>query len=151
MKDYLNQRQAQERDNDRLLGIDPAAALELQRLGLAVLIDVRQKFELELEGEIHGARSLPLFQFKRTLGHRLTPEEQEILDEDVPEPADVQYFLALINDLHYIKDYILLCVCNSGKRSLKAAQLLRGIGYPRSFSVTGGCRALRNMRDLGSE
>ncbi len=65
-----------------LIEISVLATLELSRLNVACLIDVRQKFELEIEGEINGAYSLPLFKFKHLLGHKLTQEEQEILDED---------------------------------------------------------------------
>jgi rhodanese-related sulfurtransferase len=117
-------------------------ALELQRLSLAVLIDIRQKFELELQGEIPGASFLPLFQFKRMLGHALTEAEQEALDEDVPDMRDIQHFLAMINGMHHAKDLILVCVCNSGNRSLNAARLLRLLGYEHSYSMAGGYLAL---------
>ncbi|MGA8042814.1 MAG: rhodanese-like domain-containing protein [Terracidiphilus sp.] len=120
-------------------------ALELQRLGLAVLIDIRQKFELELQGEIPGASLLPLFQFKRMLGQTLSDAEQEALDEDVPDMRDIQHFLAMINGMHHAKDLILVCVCNSGNRSLNAARLLRLLGYEHSFSMAGGFLALDEL------
>lgn len=127
-----------------MLEISVPTALELIRLKLVCLIDVRQKFELELEGEIPGACSLPLFRFKQLLGHQMTEEEHEVLDGDEPDSLDVQHFLSNINRLHYTKECIMLCFCNSGRRSLHAARLLRSLGYERGFSLAGGYRALIN-------
>ncbi len=127
---------------DSMLEISVPTAIELIRLKLACLIDVRQKFELEMEGEIPGACSLPLFRFKQLLGHAMTEDEHELLDGDTPDSLDVQHFLTNINRLHYTKDCILLCYCNSGRRSLHAARLLRSLGYERGFSLAGGYRAL---------
>jgi Rhodanese-related sulfurtransferase len=81
--------------------------------------------------------------FKKSLGHALNEEEQELLDADLPSQQDTQHFFNLINGLHYDKDYILICVCNSGRRSLHAAQLLRALGYRRGFSLHGGYRELK--------
>lgn len=130
---------------DPMLEITVPTALELVHLKLACLIDVRQKFELDLEGEIPGACSLPLFRFKQLLGQSMTEEEHEVLDADVPDTLDVQYFLSNINRLHYTKDCILLCFCNSGRRSLHAARLLRSLGFERGFSLAGGYRALTDV------
>lgn len=127
---------------DSMLEISVPTALELISLKLVCLIDVRQKFELEMEGEIPGACSLPLFRFKQLLGHLMSEEEHEILDGDTPDNLDVQHFLSSINRLHYTKDCILLCYCNSGRRSLHAARLLRSLGYERGFSLAGGYKAL---------
>lgn len=127
---------------DSLLEITVPTTLELIRLKLVCLVDVRQKFELEIEGEIPGAISLPLFRFKQLLGHQMTEEEHEILDGDTPDNLDVQHFLSSINRLHYTKDCILLCYCNSGRRSMHAARLLRSLGYQRGFSLAGGYKAL---------
>jgi rhodanese-related sulfurtransferase len=130
------------------LEISVPTALELQRLKLAYLIDIRQNFELEIQGEIPGACALPLFHFKKLLGHDLSPMEQEALDEDVPDLRDIQHFLSLINGLHFTRDYILVCVCNSGHRSLNAARLLRLLGYEHSFSLAGGYCALKEAKDV---
>lgn len=127
---------------DSMLEISVPTVLELIRLKLVCLIDVRQKFELEMEGEIQGSCSLPLFRFKQLLGHQMTEEEHEILDGDTPDNLDVQHFLSSINRLHYTKDCILLCFCNSGRRSMHAARILRSLGYERSFSLAGGYKAL---------
>ncbi len=125
-----------------MLEISIPTALELIRLKLVCLIDVRQQFELDVEGEIPGACSLPLFRFKQLLGHSMTEEEHEVLDGDEPDSLDVQHFISSINRLHYTKDCILLCFCNSGRRSLHAARLLRSLGFERGFSLQGGYRAL---------
>ncbi len=130
--------QSHKGEKQELLEMSARTALELQRLNLAVLIDIRQKFELELQGEIPGASFLPLFQFKRMLGHALSDAEQEALDEDVPDMRDIQHFLSMINNMHHAKDLILVCVCNSGNRSLNAARLLRLLGYAHSYSMAGG-------------
>lgn len=119
-------------------------AVELVQLSLGCLIDIRQPFELESEGEIASAIVLPLFQFKKSLGHILNEEEQELLDADLPSQEDTQHFFSLINALHYDKDFILICVCNSGRRSLLATQLFRTLGYRRAFSMQGGYRALKD-------
>lgn len=127
------------------LEIDTRIARELMRLKIATLIDVRQPFELEVEGVVENAEAIPLFDFKKLLGHALTEEEQEILDADVPNQTDVRHFITTINKLHYQHGNILMCLCNSGRRSLHAAQLLRSIGYARAFSVAGGIRAWREL------
>lgn len=123
--------------------IQPETAHELMRLGLGVLIDVRQTFELEVEGEVDGAENIPLFNFMQALGHRLNAEEQELLDADEPSAKDIISFLAAINRHHYQSDNVILCLCNSGRRSLHAVQILRSINYDRCFSVAGGVRAWR--------
>lgn len=140
----MSKTQSTENIPDSMLEISVATALELIRLKLVCLIDVRQKFELEVESEIPGACSLPLFKFKQLLGHEMTEDEHELLDGDTPDKLDVQHFLTNINRLHYTKDCILLCYCNSGRRSLHAARLLRSLGYERGFSLAGGYRALVN-------
>jgi rhodanese-related sulfurtransferase len=43
---------------------------------------------------------------------------------------------------------LLLCVCNSGRRSLAAASLLRSLGYPKALSVAGGFQAWKKLNDV---
>ncbi len=128
--------------------ISAPVAREIARLGIATLLDVRQPVELELEGTVPEAESVPLFDLKKLLGHTLTEDEQEILDSDAPTAKDVQFFLSLINKHHYQQGNVLLCICNSGKRSLHAVRLLRSLGYGRAFSVAGGVRAWRELPPL---
>ncbi len=120
------------------LEITLPTALELCQLGLATLIDIRQTFEIEMKGAIPDAVHIPIFEVKRMLGHVLTEDEQDILDAGTPKDIDVKTFFAMINQLHHGRDHLLLCICNSGRRSLTAASLLRSLGYPKSLSVAGG-------------
>ena len=122
------------------LEVSVPTARELIALNLATLLDVRQPFEREVEGAPEEGIAVPLFQFKHLLGHRLDPEEQEILDADVPDDREMRHFMQVINEQHFGADRILLCLCNSGRRSLHAASLLRELGLGRSLSVAGGWR-----------
>jgi len=117
-------------------------ALALARQGAACLIDIRQPFELELKGALRDALHVPFFHFKQHLGLSLDEEEQEMLDADAPSEQDRREFVANIQQLERSRDVPLLLVCNSGRRSLIAAHLLRGIGYPQAYSVRGGMHAL---------
>uniref|UniRef100_E6QRU4 Rhodanese domain-containing protein n=1 Tax=mine drainage metagenome TaxID=410659 RepID=E6QRU4_9ZZZZ len=130
---------------DGNLEISVPTALELVRLNLACLIDVRQPFELETQGEIASAIALPWFHLKKLLGHTLTSEDQEMLDADPPSQPDTQSVFNLLNGLHYDKHYILICVCLKGQRSLYAAQLFRALGYPRTLSLRGGYWAFKEL------
>ena len=117
------------------LEVSLPTALELCELGLATLIDIRQSFEIEMKGAIPGTVHVPLFEVKVMLGHPLTEDEQDILDAGTPKDMDAQGFFTTINQLHHTRDHLLLCVCNSGRRSLAAAALLRSLGYPKALSV----------------
>ena len=128
------------------LEITLASATELCRLGLGTMVDIRQTFEIEFKGPMPGAVHIPLFEVKRLLGHTLTEDEQEILDAGKPTDIDVQSFFTMINQLHHVHDNILLCVCNSGRRSLTAASLLRSLGYPKALSVAGGFQAWKKLQ-----
>lgn len=125
------------------LEITLASSLELCRLGLGTLVDIRQTFEIQVKGAIPGTVDIPLFEVKRLLGRALSEDEQEALDCDAPTALDVRDFFRTINELHHGRDHIVLIVCNSGRRSLYAAQLLRSLGYPRALSVAGGFQAWR--------
>jgi rhodanese-related sulfurtransferase len=129
-----------------LLEITLASATELCRLGLGTMIDIRQAFEIALKGSIPGTVHIPLFEVKQLLGHVLTEDEQDILDAGQPTDIDVQDFFTMINQLHHVRDHILLCVCNSGRRSLYAASLLRSLGYAKALSVAGGFQAWKKAQ-----
>lgn len=128
------------------LEISLPSALELCRLGLATMIDIRQAFEIQMKGAIPGTVHIPLFEVKRLLGQALTEDEQDTLDAGEPTPIDVQGFITMINRLHHARDHVVLCVCNSGKRSVGAAQLLRSLGYPKALSVVGGFQAWKKLQ-----
>jgi rhodanese-related sulfurtransferase len=131
------------------LEISLGAATELCRLGLGTMVDIRQSFEIEMKGAIPGTVHIPLFEVKLLLGHALTEDEQDILDAGTPSDIDVQTFFATVNQLHHVRDNILLCVCNSGRRSLYAASLLRSLGYAKALSVAGGFQAWKKLNATG--
>jgi rhodanese-related sulfurtransferase len=62
-----------------------------------------------------------------------------------PSARHVQTLFATINPLHHARDNILLCMCNSGRRSLYAASLLRSLGYAKALSVAGGFQAWKRL------
>lgn len=132
--------------NAASLEISLPTALELCRLGLATLIDIRQTFEIELKGAIPDTVHVPLFEVKVLLGQQLSDDEQDILDAGKPKDMDVQSFFTTINRLHHTRDNLLLCICNSGRRSLAAAEMLRSLGYPKALSVAGGFLAWKKLQ-----
>jgi rhodanese-related sulfurtransferase len=132
------------------LEISLASATELCRLGLGTMVDIRQAFEIEMKGAIPDTVHIPLFEVKLLLGHALTEDEQDILDAGKPSDIDVQGFFTMINQLHHVRDNILLCVCNSGRRSLYAARLLRSLGYGKALSVAGGFQAWKKLQKQGA-
>ena len=132
------------------LEISLASATELCRLGLGTMVDIRQTFEIEMKGAIPGTVHIPLFEVKQLLGHALTEDEQDILDAGKPSDIDVQGFFTMINRLHLAHDNILLCVCNSGRRSVYAAKLLRSLGYGKALSVAGGFPAGKLLQAKGA-
>ena len=133
-------------DDLAVLEMTLPTALELSRLGLATLIDIRQTFEIEMKGAIPDTLHIPLFEVKVLLGHALTEDEQDILDAGEPKDMDVKSFFTMINQLHHARDNLLLCICNSGKRSLSAAAMLRSLGYPKALSVAGGFQAWKKLQ-----
>ena len=128
------------------LEITLPTALELCDLGLATMIDIRQSFELEMKGAIPDTVHIPMFEVKLMLGHTLTEDEQDILDAGKPKDIDAMTFFTMINQLHHGRDHLLLCICNSGRRSLAAASLLRSLGYPKALSVAGGFQAWKKLK-----
>lgn len=128
------------------LEVSLPTALELCRLGLATMIDIRQSFEIEMKGAIPDTVHIPLFEVKLMLGHALNEDEQDILDAGKPKDMDARTFFSMINQLHHARDHLLLCVCNSGRRSLAAASLLRALGYPKALSVGGGFQAWKKLQ-----
>jgi rhodanese-related sulfurtransferase len=132
--------------NRAVLEISLGNALELCRLGMGTLIDIRQGFELEMKGRIPDTVHIPMFEVKRLLGDALHEDEQETLDAYQPADIDVRGFITTLNRLHNSKDNLLLCICNSGRRSLHAAQTLRTLGYPKALSVAGGFQAWKKLQ-----
>lgn len=132
--------------NRAVLEISLASSLELRQLGLATIFDIRQAFELQVKGRVPDTVHVPLFEVKRILGETLTSDEQEVLDAGAPTEFDALRFIKLVNQAHHGRDHILLCLCNSGRRSLYAAQMLRELGYPKALSVAGGFQAWKKLQ-----
>lgn len=139
--DPAQQAERAERAERAALEISLGSALELCRLGLATMVDIRQLFEIEIKGAIPGTVNIPLFEVKVMLGHPLTADEQEALDCGKPADIDARSFFTTLNQLHHVREHILLIICNSGRRSLYAARLLRDMGYGKALSVGGGFQA----------
>ena len=133
-------------DERAALEITLPTAMELCRLGLATMIDIRQSFEIEMKGAITDTVHIPMFEVKRMLGDSLTEDEQDMLDAGQPKDMDAKTFFTMINKLHHARDNVLLCICNSGRRSLTAASLLRSLGYPKALSVAGGFLAWKKLQ-----
>lgn len=129
-----------------LLEITLPTALEMCRLGLGTMIDIRQSFEIEMKGAIPDTVHIPMFELKVMLGDTLTDDEQDILDAGQPKDIDAKTFFTMINRLHNARDHVLLCICNSGRRSVAAASLLRSLGYPKALSVAGGFQAWKKLQ-----
>lgn len=128
------------------LEVSLPTALELCRLGLGTMIDIRQSFEIEMKGAIPDTVHIPLFEVKQMLGDTLSEDEQDVLDAGTPKEIDARSFFKMINQLHHGRDHLLLCICNSGRRSLAAAALLRELGYPKALSVAGGFQAWKKLQ-----
>ncbi len=137
-------------DADDTLEISLPSALELCRLGLATMVDIRQAFEIQMKGAMPDTVHIPLFEVKLLLGHTLSEDEQDILDAGQPTDIDVMGFFTTLNRLHHGHDHIVLCVCNSGRRSLYAARLLRSMGYPKALSVAGGYQAWKKLQQAAA-
>ncbi len=133
-------------ENSDKLEITLPTALELTRLGLATMVDIRQTFEVEMKGAMPDTLHIPLFEVKVMLGHALTEDEQDILDAGQPKEMDAKSFFTMINKLHNGRDHLLLCICNSGRRSVSAALMLRSLGYPKALSVAGGFQAWKKLQ-----
>jgi rhodanese-related sulfurtransferase len=131
--------------NRAVLEISLASAIELSQLDLGTIIDIRQAFELDLKGRIPGTVHIPMFEVKKMLGDNLTEDEQDTLDAGRPTDIDVRDFFTTINRIHHAGEKTLLCICNSGRRSLHAAQMLRSLGYGKALSVAGGFQAWKKL------
>ena len=130
-----------------MLEVTLPTALELCRLGLATMIDIRQTFEIQMKGAIPDTVHIPIFEVKLMLGcNASTGDEQDILDAGQPKDIDAKTFFTMINRLHHARDHLLLCICNSGRRSLTAASMLRSLGYPKALSVAGGFQAWKKLQ-----
>lgn len=137
--------------SDGSLELDCDTACELYHLGMAVFVDVRQPCEQVYHGEMAVTLGLPCVELpylaiKRMAGLPLTAEDEEILGGDASEGMGSRtYDPAILERAEKTSAGFLLCICRAGERSLLAARLLRGMGHPRAYSVTGGVRAMERF------
>jgi rhodanese-related sulfurtransferase len=93
-------------------------AHELQRSGLATLVDVRTRSEYDHVGRVAGTA---LIEWRRDGEHQ-------------PDPR----FLDRLVSAHPDKDAALLLICRSGVRSHYAAELATAAGFTRVYNVLAG-------------
>jgi len=92
----------------------PADAFEAIQKGDAIMIDVREMFEVQLE-------NIPL---EQVLNHPMS-----VIIDRLPYIA---------------KDQKIIVICAHGERSVKVANLLQYQGYPEVASLEGGFEAWKN-------
>jgi rhodanese-related sulfurtransferase len=92
----------------------PADAFEAVQIGDAVIIDVREMFEVQLE-------NIPL---EQVLNHPMS-----VIIDRLPYIA---------------KDQKIIVICAHGERSVKVANLLQYQGYPEVASLEGGFEGWKN-------
>lgn len=132
------------REGDEAVRIDPARARRLAEVGIGILLDVREDWERELEGDCPGAEPFPLLSVRAALGLPLSAAEREALDAP-PEAAAArgrEAISRLTALLRREESPLLFCLCNRGERSRAAARLIRAQGWGEAWSVEGGVRAL---------
>ncbi|MHB8258558.1 MAG: rhodanese-like domain-containing protein [Acidiferrobacterales bacterium] len=109
-------------------------AHELHRLGIGVLVDVRQPWETEHSPAPQGSVLVPLWSLKaRTSPHLLTPEEIEDA-----HGFDLEAALGRLAEGYQLHG-LALCICARGNRSVEATRILRDLGFARTYSVRSGC------------
>lgn len=103
-----------------------------------VVIDVRFDEERDVWGDIPGAHTLLLSFLQRFCGHDPDPFCPEFSERDLLPQEYRELSTALIKYAQAGKRLFL--VCRSGNRSLRAAELLRQLGYYHAYSLQGGLR-----------
>lgn len=113
--------------------------LDLVRLNLGILCDVRQPWEQQTESRFLGSLTLPLLSLRAFMHQPLTPEEQE----EAPHEEVLATMPKVLERFNHARDQaqFVICFCRSGRRSLEAVQLLRELGYRNTLSLQGGVEA----------
>jgi rhodanese-related sulfurtransferase len=118
--------------------ITPETAYELVTLGLAEIIDIREAWELASGKRVEGATHIPLLPVK-SFCNALDAEDLEMMQliDDSEISIPVSELVRMLNT-HRERGSLLLCLCRSGRRSLKASQMLKSLGYKHVFNIKGG-------------
>jgi rhodanese-related sulfurtransferase len=120
------------------LEIDVEHANRLVEEGDGQLVDVRLAEELEFFNEIPEALHFPFGVIQKLAGHDVDEAyAAEVTDFTVQEIGDL--YADMLRSAWGNKT--LLVVCRSGNRSIAATKLLRSLGYPMAYSVSGGVLA----------
>ena len=120
------------------LEIDVEHANRLVDEGDCQLVDVRLAEELEFLNEIPEALHVPFGIIQKLAGHDVDEAyAAEVTDFSVQDIGEL--YAAMLRSAWGNKT--LLVVCHSGNRSVAATKLLRSLGYPMVYSVTGGVLA----------
>ncbi len=107
---------------DEVRSVSPKQAWQLyQELEGAVILDVRTRAEFVFVGHPKGAVNIPLLYW------------DEMKGQMVPNPD----FLSMVED-RFPKDTPLIVICRSGGRSLRAAMMLKQVGYQTVINVAEG-------------
>jgi len=120
------------------LEIDADHANRLVEEGDGQLVDVRLAEELEFLNEIPEALHFPFGVIQKLAGHDVDEAyAAEVTDFTVQEIGEL--YADMLRSAWGNKT--LLVVCRSGNRSIAATKLLRSLGYPMAYSVSGGMLA----------
>lgn len=120
------------------LEIDVEQANRLVEEGDGQLVDIRLAEELEFFNEIPEALHFPLGVIQKLAGHHVDAAyAAEVTEFTVREVGDL--YAEMLRAAWGNKT--LLVVCRSGSRSIAATKLLRSLGYPMAYSVSGGVLA----------
>jgi rhodanese-related sulfurtransferase len=99
----------------------PQQAYQMLKNPKTYLIDVRSIAEYVFVGHPEMAYNIPLMFWSE--------EEQKL----IPNKKFIQDL-----ESHFAKDDVLIFICRSGKRSLKAAKIARQVGFLKVFSIKEG-------------
>ena len=116
------------------LQLDPQQAWNWVQEFHGVIVDVRCAEEREWFARVPGAVAIPLPCLKQLLD---LDEGTAELGSDNLSPQERRAFTARLLR-HASAGDALLCFCARGDRSLEAAQLLRELGYERSYAIGSG-------------
>jgi rhodanese-related sulfurtransferase len=100
--------------SDAVEPIDPYQAQAMLDRGEAIVVDVRERVEVEASGVVPGALTIPVGQILAK-GDPASPEHEPALTPEMP----------------------VILYCGSGKRSAVAGKALVDLGYRKVFNLGG--------------
>lgn len=112
----------------------------------AFLIDVRSPEEFGFVGHAEGASLIPVFRFDYW-----AVDASKGAFKAIPDPSFSPRLEAFAMENDIARDEILLFMCRSGDRSVRAANIARELGFTKAYSVIDGFegdlskKGVRNM------